>query len=162
MESDDKFFFGDICRGAYSAESHVSLVVEAAGIVEVSDLAKFCQAPNPMARPKAWYRSPHRDPYGTNDRVGDLSSCKGLYLEGETCPFRQVLGTVFQCANNVPRFVVNEPGYVVGGRLWGYPALEAPVAEQKEEEKRKNISPVSLPGKKDGSEKGDTDGYEYP
>jgi len=155
-------FLGDICRGPDSAESHVSLVVEAARIVEVLDLAELCQTPNPMARPKAWYRPSHRDPYGTNDRTGDLSSCKGLYLEGEACPFRQVLGTIFQCANNVPRFVVNEVCYVVGRKLWGYPALEAPAAEQKEEDKRKNISSVSLPGKKDGSEKGYTDGYECP
>jgi hypothetical protein len=60
---------------------------------------------------------------------------------------------VFQYADNVPRLVVNEAVHVVGWKFWCCPILEAPVADQKEEDWGEEINPLSLPGKKEGTEK---------
>jgi hypothetical protein len=68
---------------------------------------------------------------------------------------------VMDCTNDVPVVVVNKAGYMIGRQLGCEPALQAPVAEQKEKDKREHTSMSPFPDNINGKRQDKTNSQEY-
>ena len=92
MKSDQELLLRHICRGPDASRGHISLVIETAKVIEISDFLKFCQTSNLVARMQMVHLSKYGDPYGASGRITHQFSSKGFHLEGETRPVQCALG----------------------------------------------------------------------